>query len=277
MESPLPFPFVGEGQGEGVFSEQIMKVFAIAINTFKEAIRNKILFTIIFFALLMMGASIILNNVTIGQQAKIIKDMGLASINIFGILIAIFVGIGLVYKEIDKKTIYTIISKPIHRYEFLIGKYLGLVITLITELIFMTMVFFLIILIYENGIQFNLLSAIFLILIELMVVTSVGIFFSSFSTPILSGLFTLSFYIIGHLTSDLKALGKISENRFTKNITEILYYIIPNLENFNIKADVVYQLPVSSGYILWAAIYGMIYITLILFLSVLIFQWRDFK
>ncbi|MFQ5456059.1 MAG: ABC transporter permease [Nitrospirota bacterium] len=254
-----------------------MKVFAIAINTFKEAIRNKILFTIIFFALLMMGASIILNNVTIGQQAKIIKDMGLASINIFGILIAIFVGIGLVYKEIDKKTIYTIISKPIHRYEFLIGKYLGLVITLITELIFMTMVFFLIILIYENGIQFNLLSAIFLILIELMVVTSVGIFFSSFSTPILSGLFTLSFYIIGHLTSDLKALGKISENRFTKNITEILYYIIPNLENFNIKADVVYQLPVSSGYILWAAIYGMIYITLILFLSVLIFQWRDFK
>lgn len=254
-----------------------MKIIALAINTFREAIRDKVLYSLIFFAVLLIGLSVILDNLTIGEPTKIIKDFGLASIEIFGVLIAIFVGIGLVYKEMELKTIYNILSKPIHRYQFIIGKYLGLVLTLTIEVVTMSIALFSILYFYEGKITLTLLPAIGMIFVALMIITSLALLFSTFSTPILSGLFTLSFFIIGHLTPDLLELGKKADSQSLKYLTEVLYYVIPNLEYFNIKGQAVYHVPLKEGYLYLASLYGIFYISVLLLLSIVIFQRRDIK
>ena len=255
----------------------MMKIRAIAINTFREAIRDNILYSLLFFALLMMGASVLLGTLTIGEQIKIVKDMGLAAISIFGTLIAIFVGIGLVYKEIDRKTIFNIISKPVSRHSFLVGKYLGLILTLIIEVAIMSCMFLLLTFIMEHSLDISLLKAILLIFFELMVITAVAVFFSTFSTPILSGMFTIGIYIIGHLTTDLKMFGAKSEYGFVQTVTKFLYYFLPNLDNFNIKGKIVHQIPVTWEYISFSIAYGIMYVSIILLVSMVIFQKRDFK
>jgi len=254
-----------------------MKILALAYNTFREAIRDKVLYSLLFFSIAMIGVSVILDQLTVGEKTKIIKDFGLASIAIFGVMIAVFVGIGLVYKEMERKTIYNILSKPIQRYQFLIGKYLGLLVTLLVEVTVMSAALFLMLYFYEGRIDWFLFSAIGMIFLELMLITAFALLFSSFSTPILSGLFTLSFYVIGHLTPDLLELGGRSESQVLKSVTEVLYYVIPNLEFFNIKANAVYHLPLEQGYFFVATFYGAFFICFILLLSMVIFQKRDFR
>ena len=255
----------------------MLKIRAIFINTFREAIRDKILYNLLIFALLIIGCSILLGTLTIGEQQKIIKDMGLASISIFGTLIAVFVGIGLVYKEIDRKTIYNILSKPVHRYQFLIGKYLGLILTLLVNVLIMAGLFFLIIYCMDGFVQFSLVQAIFLIFLELMLITAVALLFSTFTTPTLSAIFTLAIYIIGHLTGDLKVFGAKAEQVWVRYASQAFYYVLPNLENFNIKGLVVYNLSLPDHFILLSFLYGFFYICILLFFSVLIFERRNFK
>ncbi len=255
----------------------MLKVRAILINTFREAVRDKILYNLLIFALLIIGGSILMGTLTIGEQQKIIQDMGLASISIFGTLIAVFVGIGLVYKEIDKKTIYNILSKPVHRYQFLIGKYLGLIFTLFVNLMIMVGVFFSIIFFINGTIKIALIQAVFLIFLELMLVTAIALLFSTFSTPTLSAIFTLAIYVIGHLSHDLKLFGAKNQQIWIKNFTKILYYIMPNLEYFNIKSLVTHNLPLPENFLLLSSLYGITYIGIILFLAICIFEKRNFK
>ncbi len=160
-----------------------MKVYAIAINTFKEVIRDKIFYSLVFFAILLLGASVLLSTLTVGEQSKIIEDLSLSGIEIFGVIIAIFVGIGLVNKELEKKTIYTIISKPIKRWQFLLGKYLGLALTLLSYVAVMTVCYMLVLLAYTDTLPWQTLIAVLLIYVELLVVTASAILFSTFSTP----------------------------------------------------------------------------------------------
>jgi ABC-type transport system involved in multi-copper enzyme maturation permease subunit len=255
----------------------IKKIWAITLNTFKEAVRDRILYSIVFFALLILAVSTVMDVITIGQKSKIIKDMGLASISIFGTMIAIFVGIGLVYKEIDKRTIYTIVAKPVSRYQFLLGKYLGLVLTIFVEVVAMGLIFFVIVYAAAGDISPKLLSAIGLTFLELMVICAVAIFFSSFSTPILSGMFTLGIYLIGHTTRDLYEFSARFKGTAMEWILKVLYYIFPNLDNFNIRAQAVHDLPIDPRYFLFSVLYGILYISLLLFFSSIIFTKRDFK
>lgn len=253
------------------------RVTVIALNTFKENLRDKILFNLVFFGLLLIGSSILLSTLTLGEQAKIIKDIGLASISLFGTLIAIFVGIGLVSKELERRTIYTIIAKPLPRYEFLLGKYFGLVLTLFVNTAIMVVGFFLILLFGQMVPDPGLMEAILLIFVELLVLTAVAVMFSTFTTPTLSATFTLAIYVIGHLTDDLKALaGKLPQG-LTKAFLDLLYYILPNLSNFNIKGQAVHGIPVEPSYLLAAVAYGVTYGAGILVLACVIFQRRDFK
>ncbi len=254
-----------------------MKIFVIALNTFRETVREKVLYNLLFFALLMIGSSILLSTLTIGEQSKIIMDIGLASINIFGILISIFVGIGLVSKEIEKKTIYTIISKPIYRYQFLLGKYLGLLITLFVNTSIMVTGFFGVLLLMTYNITPDMIKAILLIFVELMVITAVALMFSTFTTSLLSAIFTISIYIIGHLLGDLKAFAAKLGNPVITFLLDALYYILPNLENFNIKGEVVHNIALDPSFMVMSVLYGLLYITMILLSSVIIFQRRDFK
>lgn len=252
------------------------KIAAIAVNTFREAIRDKILYILVFFALIMIGGSILLSTLTLGEQTKIILDIGLASISLFGLFIAVFIGVGLVYKEIDRRTIYTIISKPINRWQFLLGKYLGLVMTLFVEVAVMTAGFMIVVSFYGKA-DPVLLKAVLLIFYELALITAVAIMFSSFSTPVLSSLFTMGIFVVGHLSADLKVFGAKSESALVQTFTSFLYYAMPNLSNFNIKAQVVQGVPVTGEYIGLVTAYAALYITIILILAAVIFQKRDFR
>jgi ABC-type transport system involved in multi-copper enzyme maturation permease subunit len=255
----------------------MIKVWAIGENTFKEAIRDRILYSIVFFAILILIISTVLDVVTIGQKTKIIKDVGLASISLFGALIAIFVGIGLVYKELDKRTIYTIVSKPVTRFQFILGKYLGLVFTIFVEVAAMSAIFCLIVFFESGRLDPLLLEAIALTFLELMLVCAVAIFFSSFTTPILSGMFTLGIYIIGHLTYDLYEFSSHFKGKGLEFLLKALYYVFPNLDNFNIRSNAVHGLPVDPDFLLFSITYGILYIVLLFVVSSFIFNRRDFK
>ncbi len=262
-----------------------MKVLTIAGNTFREAIRDRILYNLLFFALLMIAISLLLASLTVGEQSRIIIDIGLGSINIFGVLIAIFLGIGLIIKEIDRKTIYNILSKPVPRYQFIAGKYLGLLITIIVNLAIMGAGLYIILMInelrwgnYIFNVNPDIWKAIYMIFIELMVVTAIAMMFSTFSSSsTLSAIFTIAIYLIGHLTEELKLIGGKLQDSLMETVINIFYYLLPNLDNFNIKGKVVHGIYVSPRYMIMVTLYGILYIGAVMLISGVIFQRRDFK
>jgi ABC-type transport system involved in multi-copper enzyme maturation permease subunit len=253
-----------------------MKIGAIAGITFKEAKRDRILYLLFFFAALGIVASRVLAILTVGDRIKIIKDVGLASISIFGLLMAILIGTGLVYKEIDKKTIYTLLAKPLRRSEFILGKFLGLVLTLFIMTVAMTAIFLVLVYAQTLRIETRLLVAVAYIFVELVLVTAVAILFSSFSTPILSSLFALGFTLIGHLSWGLELILKKMRPGTGKALVRALFLVLPDLENFNFKTEVVHGLPIPPGIYLTSLLYGVCYTAFILGLAILIFRRRDF-
>jgi len=253
-----------------------MKIRAIALNTFKEAIRDRILYLVFFFAAVCLILSRLLALLTVGDQLKIITDVGLASISLFGTLMAILIGTGLVYKEIDKKTIFTLLSKPIHRYQFLLGKFFGLLLTLLVMVLLMTVIFLAMLFLHAIRVEWSLFIVICLIFIELALITSVAILFSTFSTPILSSVFTLAFYLIGHFSWGLETLMTKMPPGFSKTLAQIFYILLPDLENFNFKTETVHHLPIPSEVIGLSVLYGILYTALVLGVAMLIFRKRDF-
>jgi ABC-type transport system involved in multi-copper enzyme maturation permease subunit len=253
-----------------------MKIGAIAGITFKEAKRDRILYLLFFFAALGIVASRVLAILTVGDRIKIIKDVGLASISLFGVLMAILIGTGLVYKEIDKKTIFTLLAKPLHRSEFILGKFLGLALTLFVMTLAMSLIFLAIVYAHTLRIEGTLLVAVAYIYLELILVTAVAVLFSSFSTPILSSLFALAFYLIGHLSWGLELILKKMAPGAGRTLVRALYTVLPDLENFNFKTEVVHGLAIPPSIYLSSALYGLCYTAFILALAVLIFRRRDF-
>lgn len=252
-----------------------MKTLAIATNTFREAIRDRILYLLLAFAILLIVCSQVLSLLTVGSEEKIVKDIGLASISLFGVATAIFVGVGLVFKEIEKRTVYTLVSKPIRRSQFILGKYFGLVMVLAVNLGIMTLCFYLL-LAAKGWLDFGITRAIVLIFVELALVTAIAILFSSFSTPILSSLFTVTFYVIGHLSWGLLLLAEKIETGVGRQICHVLYYILPNLEWLNVKGQVVHGINVPMSQMLLATAYGISYTVIVLVLAVIVFRKRDF-
>ena len=251
-------------------------MWVVAHNTFRETVRDKILYNLVFFALLLIGLSVLLGTLTIGEQAKIVNDVGLAAINLVGVIIAIFVGIGLVSKEIERRTIYTILARPITRTEFLLGKYGGLGCVMVVNLAIMVIMFFLTIVLTGNPVHGSLFQAIQLILVETLLVTAMAMFFSTFSSPTLSAIMTIGFYLIGHLTTDLKGIAEKSKSPVSEVIMSGLYYVCPNLEWLNIKGQAARGVMVGGEYQLAATVYGLIYASLLLFGACRIFERRDF-
>lgn len=252
-----------------------MKILAIATNTFREAIRDRILYLILVFALLMIGSSRLLGLLTVGSEEKIVKDIGLASISLFGVATAIFVGVGLVFKEIERRTVYTLISKPIRRSQFILGKYLGLVMVLAVNVAVMTATFYLLLLV-KGWMDPGITRAILLIFVELLLVTAIAILFSSFSTPILSSLFTVTFYVIGHLSWGLLLLADRMPSEISKVVCRVLYQLLPNLDLLDVKGLVVHGAPIPATQIVHATVYGVSYTLIVLALAVTIFRRRDF-
>lgn len=253
-----------------------MRITAIMVNTFKEAIRDRILYIMLAFGILFTLSSRLLVPLSLGQEQKIVRDMGLALISLFGALIAILTGAQLVYKELERKTIYAIISKPIRRFEFVLGKYLGLLLTLLGVIAIMTAGFFALVFWVDGAVSPSLLKAVGFTYLELMVVTAVALFFSTFSTPIISAVFAFLLYAVGHLSGDLKLLGQNLPTQLGKGFCLFLYYLLPNLENFNIRGQVVYNQPVTLRYTSFVLGYCLLYTLIVLAIATLIFRRREF-
>ncbi|MDH5640878.1 MAG: ABC transporter permease [Nitrospira sp.] len=253
-----------------------MKVLSIAMNTFRENLRDKLLYNLVIFALLLIGSSILISTLTLGEFDRLMIDIGLASINLFGVLIAIFIGIGLVSKEIDKKTIYTIVSKPVARHQFLLGKYLGLTMTLFINTTVMVIGLVLVLSARNVPVDLLLFKAVMLIFVEFMVITAVAMVFSTFTSTTLSAIFTLAVFVIGHLTPDLKMFGE-KMDEVGQGVMNGLYYLLPNLERFNLKGHVIHHLEVANTDLMLIVLYGLTYAAFLLFTASVIFQRRDFR
>jgi ABC-type transport system involved in multi-copper enzyme maturation permease subunit len=256
------------------------RVSAIARNTFREALRDRVLYNLVLFVLLLTTGAIFLGELSAGQEARVIVNMGLSAMLLFGAFIAIFVGVGLVYKEIERRTIYAIFSKPVGRGEFLLGKYLGLCLTLLVNVAIMGAGVSLA-LIYVHGGWNSLVSsiwpAVLLIYMELMILTAVALLFSSFSTPMLSALLTFLTFIIGHFSADLKTFAASMGTTSARWFFGALYYLLPNLANYSFITPAAHgQRPAASA-IAAALAYAIVYIAILLAAATLIFNRRNFK
>jgi ABC-type transport system involved in multi-copper enzyme maturation permease subunit len=256
------------------------KVKAIILNTFHESVRDRVLYNLILFVLLLVGASIFISELSIDQESSFIANLGLSSMLIFGALIAIFIGVGLVYKEIDRRTVYNILSKPVHRHEFIVGKYFGLCLTLLVNSAVMVLGIELALL-YVNGkfvtLHAAMLPAAFLIYLELALIVAIALMFSSFSTPMLSALFTFALYIAGHFSADLKLAAQLTDSLLVRAILHGAYYLLPNLSNFSFISEASHGRVVPAKMIIAATVYAIVYISILLSASILIFQKRNFK
>ena len=254
-----------------------MIIKAIILNTFKEAIRNRFLYLLFFLGIFFAFSSYIISLLSVGGHEKVLKDVGFAAINFFAVLIAIFTGINLVYKEIDKKTVFNILSKPVSRENFIIGKFLGLAYTMFITLFLMAVLFILFLYFSIGDIDVNILLFFVLLYIELLVIISISLLFSSFSTPILSSIFTISIYLVGHVTWTFNYFRHLLTTTFSKIIAYPIYYVFPNLDKFNIKNDIVSNNALDLSSIAYSIMYGIFYTVAVLIITIFIFKKREFK
>lgn len=253
------------------------RVLAVARNTFREAVRDKIFSLVGAFGLVLVISSMVLSPLTIGAQTKMVADVGLSSISIFGLLIILLLGSGLVHKEIDKRTIMTILSKPLTRTDYLLGKYFGLLLTLLVIMASMSALFFVSIWLTPSVFSFALVKALYMSLCEMVVVTAVAMLFSSFTTPTLTGLFTLGVFLAGHTLSDLEAFAHMSGSHLTLWSMQVVRFVLPDLELFNVRSAAVHNLPIHSAHLVWGGLYALLYSTLCLVVGAWLFGRRDFK
>jgi ABC-type transport system involved in multi-copper enzyme maturation permease subunit len=253
------------------------KIGYVALNTYRETVRDKVLYNLVLFALLMIGSSYVLGAISVYQEIKIIKDLGLAAISVFGMVIAIFIGIGLVSKEMDRRTLYSVLPKPVSRAQFLLGKYLGLCLTLLVNVLVMTAGLYLLLLLMKHPFDPALLKAIYLIYLKLAVLVGVAVLFSTFTSSVLAGILTGFVYVTGYFSSDLKNLENVVEPGFLPQLTRVLYYVLPNFKNFDVKTAVVAGDPVPWSQIRWVTAYAAIYAAVLLVASCWIFRQRNLK
>jgi ABC-type transport system involved in multi-copper enzyme maturation permease subunit len=256
------------------------RVASIARNAFREAVRDRVLYNLVLFVLILTGAAVFLGELSAAQESKIIVDMGLSAMLVFGAFIAIFIGVGLVYKEIERRTLYAIFAKPVGRAEFLLGKYLGLCLTLAVNVLVMGAGVSLALAYVKGGMDplvWRIWPAVALIYMQLLVLVAVALLFSSFSSPALSALLTFAAFVIGHFSSDLRTLASAVGSTAARALFGALYYLLPNLSHYAYITDAAHgQTPTPAAF-LGAALYTAAYTAALLSAAALIFSRRNFK
>jgi ABC-type transport system involved in multi-copper enzyme maturation permease subunit len=255
------------------------RLSAITWNTFREAVRDRVLYNLVLFVLLLVASAPLFSQISIGLEKLMLVNVGLSSISLFGVIIAIFVGIGLVSKEIEKKTLYTILSRPVRRWEFIAGKYLGLLLTLVVNAALMTVGFYVALLIFIGGLKkadAMLLAAIYFILLQFMIMVAVTLLFSTFSTPIFSAIFAFALFVIGTFAEDLKNFAAMSHGA-TKWLATAAAYVMPNFASLNVIAQVAHEQSVSAQLVVFNTVYAVLYSVAVTAAAVLIFERRNLK
>ena len=255
----------------------LVRIWAIAMNTVREAVRNKLLYTLLFFAILMIAAGVVLSTLSYVEIERILQDIGFASIRFFGVAIAIFVGVGLIHKEVDRRTVYTILSKPLSRSEFLLGKYVGLVLTIWMQAAIMIAAFALVSLATGAPLGAGHAAAFALIGVELALVVAIATLFSAFTTPMLASFFSTGLWAVGHLTRDLRDIGANSDLESVRRVTALVHRVLPDLDGFDLTIEAAHALPLVASDVWLPAVYGAGYTAVLLVCAVSIFEQRDFR
>jgi ABC-type transport system involved in multi-copper enzyme maturation permease subunit len=256
------------------------RVGAVALNTFREAVRDRVLYNLVFFALVMIAASILVGQVSIGIEEMVIVTLGLSAISVIGLLIAVFIGVGLVSKEMDKRTLYALLAKPVRRWEFLLGKFGGLVLTLTVNTLAMAAGLFLALkLVKSSGetLEGSVFVAVYFILLKLALVVALALLFSCFTTPLLSILYTAGLYIAGLFVMEMRNYQSETMSRALQSILRWLSYLLPNFENFDVMAAAAHGRAIPRALIAQNTAYAAVYCALLLAAAAAIFTKRNLK
>jgi ABC-type transport system involved in multi-copper enzyme maturation permease subunit len=255
------------------------RIYYIARNTFREAVRDRVLYNLIAFALLLTGAAIFVGQISIEIERLVVVDLGLSAVSLFGVVIAIFIGIGLVSKEIEKRTLYTVLSRPVRRWEFILGKFCGLAGTLIVNASFMAIGVFGALLYVAH--RFHradawIFVALYFIVLEFLIICSLSLFFSSFSSPLLSAVFSFSLFLIGSFADDLRGFASLTHG-VSHWFATLAAYIVPNFSTLNVISDVAHQQPLGLHLVVQNTLYALFYTATVMSGAVLVFERRNLK
>jgi ABC-type transport system involved in multi-copper enzyme maturation permease subunit len=252
----------------------------VALNTFREAVRDRVLYNLVFFALLMMAAAIAVGQISIGIEQTVIVSLGLSAISVIGLLISVFIGVALVSKEMDKRTLYALLAKPVRRWEFLLGKFAGLVLTLAVNTAAMALGLLLVMICMKHSLERSdavVLVAVYFILLKLALIVALALLFSCFTTPLLAILFTVGLYIVGLYVQELRDLPVEVMSPAMAAFTKWLSYLLPNFENFNVMAMAAHGRAVPGALILQNTLYTVVYCTIVLTAAAAVFSRRNLK
>lgn len=261
------------------FDSILGRILVIASHVFREVIRDRILYLVGLFAIILIGSAGFLPLVAAGTQDKILLDLGLAAMGIIGLIVAIFIGTGLVNKEIEKRTVLVLISKPVSPAEFIVGEHLGLSAILAALLISMSAIYLLVLLFTQASFSFlSILTAVFFLWLELSLITAVAIVLGVFTSSLIATLLTFAVYLMGHLSPDIVKLGKLAKNQPLEIVTQGIYLILPDLSRLDLKNQAIYGLTLlpNSQTLFLNFLYGIIYIILLLAIATVIFSRRQF-
>jgi len=259
---------------------------AVAVNTFREAVRDRVLYNLVFFALLMIAAAILVGQISIGIEEVVIVSLGLSAISFIGLLIAIFIGVGLVYKEMDKRTLYALLAKPVRRWEFVLGKYAGLVLTLTVNTAAMAVALFLAMLYVKHtapagstgGAGYaSVLVAVYFIVLKLALVVALALLFSAATTPLLSILYTAGLYIAGNFIQQMRTLRTDLMNPVVAEVMRWLSYVLPNFDNFDVVGAAAHGRRVPAELIWQNTLYAALYCAIVLLAAAMVFSRRNLK
>jgi len=255
-------------------------VQTVAANTFREAVRDRVLYNLVFFALLMMGAAILVGQVSIGIERDVIVSLGLTAISVVGIFIAVFLGVGLLSKEMDNRTLYALLAKPVKRWEFLLGKFFGLVMTLTVNTAAMAAGLYIALWSVNRAWQpsdIYILAAVYLILLKLALIVALALLFSCFTTPFLAILFTVGMYVAGLLAGDLRTVHGVELDPSMLRWMRGVSYVLPNFENFNVMGAAVHGHGVPGTLVWQATLYAILYTAIVLTGAAIVFSRRNLK
>jgi ABC-type transport system involved in multi-copper enzyme maturation permease subunit len=249
---------------------------AIAVNTFRETIRDRVLAVIVVFALLMIVGGLWLGSISLGEQGRMMTDFGLVAVSAFGLIVAVFVAAGLVRKEMEKRTVYVLFSKPVSRGTFIAGKFLGLCVTMAIVLAGMGVFLFVLVWLVGRHPSGYLLLAVLLIYVQLLAIMAVTIFFSTMGSAILASVLGICVYVAGQLSHNVLSLAKLGHSGLTTALSWVVYVLIPNFSAIDVKAGAVGEQTTAWGQVLLWTAYLLAYVVVVLALATLVFRRKEF-
>jgi ABC-type transport system involved in multi-copper enzyme maturation permease subunit len=252
----------------------------VALNTFREAVRDRVLYNLVFFALLMMAAAIAVGQISIGIEQTVIVSLGLSATSVIGLLISVFLGVALVSKEMEKRTLYALLAKPVRRWEFLVGKFAGLVLTLAVNTAAMALGLLMVMIYVKHSLEGSdgaVLVAVYFIWLKLALIVALALLFSCFTTPLLAILFTAGLYIVGLYVQELRNLPVEVMSPAMATFTRWLSYLLPNFENFNVMALAAHGRAVPGALVLQNTLYTVIYCAIVLTAAAAVFSRKNLK